>query len=108
MPPGIEPPIGWDAEAGRLRAQGKTSAEIAALTGKDASAVREVLRGTPRPPSEVFGARQSLVEPHVPRVPRTILDRQALQAAAMAFAAGEIDRGELMGGSRARIKTQSA
>jgi hypothetical protein len=37
-----------------------------------------------------------LVEPHVPRVPRLTLDQAALQAAAAAFVAGEIDRAELM------------
>ncbi len=96
----METPIGsgsWDAEARRLRAKGKTSAEIAALLQQDPSAVREALRWNRRDdPPAVFGAGATLVEPHVTRVPRVVLDRQALQAAAVAFAAGEIDRAELM------------
>jgi hypothetical protein len=40
------------------------------------------------------GAR--LIEPHAPRVPRVIVDQAVLQAAAAAFAAGEIDRAELV------------
>jgi hypothetical protein len=90
----------WQAEARRLRAQGKTADEIAALLQQDPSAVREALRGTPSP--EPFGAkplgagRAKLAAPHAPRVPRVTLDRTVLQAAALAFARGEIDRTELM------------
>jgi hypothetical protein len=40
------------------------------------------------------GAR--LVEPHAKRVPRVTLYQDVLQAAALAFAAGEIDRVELL------------
>jgi hypothetical protein len=69
---------------------------IAALLGQAPANVREALRGTPRPPPEVLGAGRSFVEPHVARTPRTILDRTVLQAAAQAFAKGEIDRAELM------------
>jgi predicted transcriptional regulator len=82
----------WQREARQLRAQGKAAHEIAALLGQAASAVREVLRGTPRPPPAVLGAGAKLIEPHAPRVPRVILDQAALHAAAVAFAAGEIDR----------------
>ena len=92
----METPTGWDAEARRMRAQGKTSAEIAALLQQSPSAVREVLRGTRRLPPEVLGAGRSFIEPHAPRVPRAILDQTGLQSAAQAFAAGEIDRAELM------------
>jgi hypothetical protein len=84
---------GWQAEARRMRSQGKTSDEIAVALHQGPSVVREVLRGTPRQPPTVFGAG---AEPHVARVPRPILDEAALAAAAMAFAAGEIDRAELM------------
>jgi hypothetical protein len=45
----MQTPISWQAEARRMRAQGKASGEIAALLGKTGSAVREVLRGTRRP-----------------------------------------------------------
>jgi hypothetical protein len=48
-------------------------------------AVREVLRATPRPPLDVLDAGLSFI------------DRDRLQSAAPAFAAGEIDRAELMG-----------
>ena len=43
-----------------------------------------------------FSAATKLTAPHTPRVPRVTLDRAALQAAAVAFASGEIDRAELM------------
>lgn len=92
----MQDPIAWDAEARKLRATGKTAAEIAALIGKEPSAIKEVLRGTPRPPPEVLGAGRSLVEPHVPRTPRVIVDQAVVQAAALAFARGEIDRAELL------------
>jgi hypothetical protein len=63
----------------------------------------------PSPPSPpALGAGPRLIEPHAPRTPRVLLDQAALQAAAVAFAAGEIDRGELMRRINARIKTQSA
>jgi hypothetical protein len=74
----------------------KTSYEIAARLGKAVSAVLEVLCGTRRPPPAFLGAGRSLVEPHKPRVPRVTLDQAVLQAAAMAFAKGEIDRAELL------------
>ena len=45
-----------------------------------------------------MSAGSSLVEAHVPRVPRVTLDQAVLQAAALAFAAGEIDRAELLRG----------
>jgi hypothetical protein len=46
---------------------------------------------------QILGAGATLIAPHAPRVPRVTLDRDCLlQAAAQAFAAGEIDRGELM------------
>ncbi len=86
----------WDAEARKLRAQGKTADEIAAQLGQARSTVLDALRGTPRPPPEILGAGAQLVAPHVPRVPRVILDQGALKAAAAAFAAGEIDRDELL------------
>ena len=92
----METPINWDAEARRLRAQGNGVAEIAALLGQEPAAVREALRGTRRSPPVVLGAGQKLVEPHVPRVPRVVLDRAGLKTAALAFAQGEIDRAELM------------
>jgi hypothetical protein len=49
----MQTPIGsgsWQGEARRVRAQGKTSAEIAALLDKAPSIIREALGGTPRPP----------------------------------------------------------
>ena len=49
---------------------------------------------SPTPPALSASAR--LVDPHTPRVPRVTLDRAVLQAAALAFARGEIDRAELM------------
>jgi predicted transcriptional regulator len=89
-------PTSWQAEARRMRTQGKASDEIAVLLGKTPSAARKVLRGRPRPPPPILGARADLVEPHVARTPRVVLDRAGLQEAALAFAAGEIDRLELM------------
>ena len=108
-----------------MRAQGKAPAEIAALLNKPLSAVREVLgvtgQGKPAGPpatarkveaasdrpsrrssspdsegAKPLGARARLIEPHAPRVPRVILDQGALQAAALAFAAGEVTKDELM------------
>jgi hypothetical protein len=87
----------WQAQARKMRAKGKTADEIAAELGQAPEAVREALRWTRQDdPPAVFGAGATLIEPHVRRVPRTILDRQALPAAAAAFASGEIDRAELM------------
>ena len=92
----------WQAEARKLRAQGKATDEIAALIGQPRSDVRTALRGMPRPPATVgdeakpLGLGRSFIEPHAPRVPRIVLDRAALKAATAAFAAGEIDRAELM------------
>ena len=86
----------WRAEARQLRAQGKAADEIAARLGRAPEAIRVALRGTLRAPPPVFGAGARLIEAHAPRVPRTILDRQALPSAAAAFAKGEIDRAELM------------
>ena len=86
----------WQAEARRMRAQGKASDEIAALIGKTVSAVRAVLRGTPRPPAGVLGAGARLVEPHAPRTPRVILDQDTVRSATADFAAGRIDRDELL------------
>ena len=66
----------WQAEARRMRAQGKAADEIAALIGQTAAAVREALRGTRRTPLAVLGAgRAKLPEPHIPRTPRAPLDR---------------------------------
>ncbi len=84
-----------------MRAQGKTSDEIAALLSKAPSAVREVLRGTRQlatagDDARSLGAGAKFLEPHATRTPRVILDEGALTAAAEAFAAGEIDRAELM------------
>jgi hypothetical protein len=97
----METPISWQAEARRMRAQGKASDEIAALLSKPPSAVREVLRGTRQlatagDDARSLGAGAKLVEPHKPRVPRVTLDQAVLQAAALAFARGEIDRAELL------------
>jgi hypothetical protein len=94
----MQTPINWQAEARRMRAQGHDASKIAALLGQTVSAVRLCLRGTRRGPPAVLGAGTRLVEPHVPRVPRVTLDQSALQAAAPAVAAGEIDRAELMRG----------
>jgi hypothetical protein len=49
-----------------------------------------------RLPRPRFCAATKLTAPHTPRVPRLTLDQGALQAAALAFARGEIDRTELM------------
>jgi hypothetical protein len=97
----MQTPIDWQAEARRMRAQGKTSVEIAALLGEAPSAVREALRGTRLPAAagddaKPLGAGATLIERRVPRTPRVILDQVALTAAARAFAAGEIDRAELL------------
>jgi hypothetical protein len=92
----MEPPVDWQAEVRRLRAQGKSSDEIAMALDKSPSAVREALRGTRRTPLAALGAGQSMVKAHVPRVPRAPLDRAVLQTAALAFAAGEITKDELM------------
>ncbi len=117
----MKTPIRWHAEARRMRVQGYGAREIAALVGKSHSAVKWVFRGerattrkpSPRPgaradkaakparrPStptpSAFSAGARLVEPHAPRVPRVTLDQAVLQAAALAFAAGEIDRAELL------------
>ena len=104
-----------------MRAQGYGAREIAALVGKSHSAVKWVFRGerattrkpSPRPgapadkaakparrpsapSSPALSAGAKLVEPHVPRVPRVTLDQAVLQAAALAFVRGEIDRQELI------------
>jgi predicted transcriptional regulator len=97
----METPIDWQAEARRMRARGRTSDEIAAQLGKTVSTIREVLRGTRQlatagDDARSLGAGAKLVEPHAPRTLRVILDEGALTAAAAAFAAGEIDRAELM------------
>jgi len=117
----MQAPIRWHAEARRMRAQGHGVREIPALVGKSHSAVKWLFKGEPattRKPSPLPGApadkaakparRPStptpsalsagarLVEPHAPRVPRVTLDQAVLQAAALAFAAGEIDRAELL------------
>jgi hypothetical protein len=87
----------WQAEARRLRAQGHDASAIATALGKTSSAIREALKGAPRPEAEVvLGAWRSFIEPHVPRVPRVVLDRAVLKAAVLAFAQGEIDRAELL------------
>jgi transposase len=81
----METPISWQAEARRLRATGKTSAEIAAKLGKSLSTVKEALRGTRRTPLAVLGAgRAGLAAPHAKRVIRVILDEQTLGSAAVA------------------------
>jgi hypothetical protein len=93
----MKAPIDWQAQARQLRAKGKSSDEIAVVLHQGPSVVREVLKGTPRPPAETLGARQAeLASRHAPRTPRTILDRLALPSAAAEFAAGLIDRAELM------------
>ena len=117
----MQAPIRWHAEARRMRAQGYGAREIAALVGKSHSAVKWVFKGEPAttrkpsprpgapadkaakparrpsaPPSPALSAGARLVEPHAPRVPRVTLDQAVLQAAALAFAAGEIDRAELL------------
>ena len=60
-----------------------------------------------KPPPPILGAGANLVEPHVARVPRVIVDRTALQAAALAFAAGEIDRAELNAEDQPEIAVDS-
>ena len=93
----MQTPIGWDAAARRMRSQGKTVHEIAALLGQAPSAVRNALRGTRRPPPEVLGAGRSFVEPHAPRVPRAILDLAVLAGRGDGVRRRcEIDRAELM------------
>jgi hypothetical protein len=85
----METPIDWQREARKMRAQGKSSDEIAALVGQTVPAVREVLRGTRRTRLAVLGAgRAEIPEPHVARTPRVVLDRQAVPFAAAEFAAG--------------------
>ena len=93
----MQTPINWQGEARKMRAQGKSSDEIAMALGQTPEAVREALRGTRRTRLAVLGAgRAEIPEPHVARVPRVVLDRQALPFAAAEFAAGLIDRAELM------------
>ena len=93
----METPIDWQGEARKMRAQGKSSDEIAALVGQTVPAVRDVLRGTRRTRWAVLGAgRAEIPEPYVARTPRVVLDRQAVPFAAAEFAAGLIDRAELM------------
>ena len=92
----METPIDWQAEARRMRAQGKTSDEIAALLGQAVPTVREVLRGTPRPPPETLRAGAGFTATHTPRTPRVILDQDMVRSAAADFAAGLISRDELM------------
>jgi hypothetical protein len=96
----MQTPVDWRAAARRMRARSMGAAEIAAALDKEPSEVREVLRGrrrTRRPSPAVLGAgRAELPEPHIPRIPRVTLDRTVLQAAALAFAKGEISRAELM------------
>jgi hypothetical protein len=87
----METPIDGRRRARQLRAQGKAAAEIADELGEPLSDVCEVLRGTRRLQPAILGAGATLVEPHKPRVPRVTLDRQALP-----FAAGLIDRTELL------------
>jgi transcriptional regulator with XRE-family HTH domain len=92
----METPIVWQAEARRMRARGKSSDEIAAQLGKTVSTIREVLRGTRRPPPETLGAAAGFTATHTPRTPRVILDQDMVRSAAADFAAGEIDRAELL------------
>ena len=86
----------WHTDALRMRAQGKGADEIAAELGKARSMILEASRGTPRPPPEILGAGARLIEPHAPRTPRVILDQDMVQSAAADFAAGKIDRYELL------------
>jgi hypothetical protein len=90
----------WQAEAPKLRAQGKDADEIAALTGKAPSAVREALRGTESLADDdvrsLGAGRAELTVPHTPRRPRAILDQAMVRSAAADFAAGKIDRAELL------------
>ena len=70
--------------------------EIATQLGKERSSVLEALRGTPRPPPSVLGAGSSLIEPHATRTPRAILHQDMVRSTAADFAAGKIDRDELL------------
>ena len=93
----MQTPIDWQAEARRMRAQGKTSAEIAMALGQAPSTVRTALLGTPRSsPPETLGAGAQYTAPHVPRTPRPILNQDMVRSAAADFAAGRISRDELM------------
>ena len=113
----MQAPIRWHAEARRMRAQGHGAREIAALVGKSHSAVKWVFKGepvttrkpsapekaakvkprpSPTPSSPTLSAGARLIEPHAPRFPRVTLDQTVLQAAALAFARGEINRAELL------------
>ena len=104
----MQTPVDWRASALRMRARGKAACQIAAELGKSVDAVREALRGTRRTRLAVLGAgRAEIPEPHVARVPRVVLDRQALPFAAAEFAAGLIDRAEPCGGSRAKKPTKA-
>ena len=55
----MQTPIGWDAAARRMRAQGKASDEIAMALGQTVAAVRVALRGTRRTPLAALGAGQA-------------------------------------------------
>ena len=91
----MQSPVSWQREARQMRAQGHDTSKIAIALDKSASTVREALRGLRRGPAGL-GAGANLVEPHIARTPRVVLNQAALMAAATAFAAGEIDRSELM------------
>jgi hypothetical protein len=83
-------PASQEKAAGKAAATRKAEAKPA--KAKPARSLSESAGDGTKP----LGAGTRFVEPHAPRVPRVTLDQGALAAAAAAFAAGEIDRAELM------------
>ena len=71
-------------------------AQALAPAGRASRQGRQAGAESSTPTPSAFSAGARLVEPHAPRVPRVTLDQAVLQAAALAFAAGEIDRAELL------------
>ncbi|HYA07725.1 MAG TPA: hypothetical protein VEF90_17695 [Xanthobacteraceae bacterium] len=85
----------WRAEALRLRAMGYGQSEIARRVGVSQQRVSKVLVA-PAAPADDDLSDEQFIKPHRPRTIRSVINRAAIPAAAMAFATGVIDRAELM------------
>ena len=92
----MQTPVDWRASALRMRARGKAACQIAAELGKSVDRFARPCAGRAGRGWRSRRRRAEIPEPHVARVPRVVLDRQALPFAAVEFAAGLIDRAELM------------
>jgi len=100
----------WHAECKRLRAAGSTCTQIAAALGKTLGAVKWVLDENGERAASLHRTRMqrgtydgvhhaaTAIEKHKPRVPSRRGDEwaQMVRDATAAFAAGEIDRAEMM------------